>query len=89
MGYLTAAMLFPNLLFSLHAGAWVDRHGRRRQTMIVTALGRAAALAAIPIAYAFGVLTLTQLYVASFLIGTLSVFFYVSYSTLFVVARAA
>jgi predicted MFS family arabinose efflux permease len=41
-------------------------------------------LAAIPIAYAFGVLTLTQLYVASFLIGTLSVFFYVSYSTLFV-----
>jgi MFS family permease len=83
MGYLTAAMLFPNLLFSLHAGAWVDRHGRRRQTMIFTALGRAAVLAAIPIAYAFGVLTLTQLYVASFLIGTLSVFFYVSYSTLF------
>jgi MFS family permease len=51
--------------------------------MIFTALGRAAALAAIPIAYAFGALTLTQLYVASFLIGTLSVFFYVSYSTLF------
>ena len=84
MGYLAAAMLFPNLLFSLHAGAWVDRHGRRRETMIFTALGRAAALAAIPIAYAFGALTLTQLYVASFLIGTLSVFFYVSYSTLFV-----
>ena len=84
MGYLAAAMLFPNLLFSLHAGAWVDRRGRRRETMIFTALGRAAALAAIPVAYAFGVLTLTQLYVASFLIGTLSVFFYVSYSTLFV-----
>ena len=84
MGYLGAAMLFPNLLFSLHAGAWVDRHGRRRETMIFTALGRAAALAAIPIAYAFGALTLTQLYVASFLIGTLSVLFYVSYSTLFV-----
>ena len=59
MGYLGAALLFPNLLFSLHAGAWVDRHGRRRETMIVTALGRAAALAAIPIAYAFGALTLT------------------------------
>jgi MFS family permease len=84
MGYLGAAMLFPNLLFSLHAGAWVDRHGRRRETMIFTALGRAAALAAIPIAYAFGALTLTQLYIASFLIGTLSVLFYVSYSTLFV-----
>jgi MFS family permease len=84
MGYLGAALLFPNLLFSLHAGAWVDRHGRRRETMIFAALGRAAALAAIPIAYAFGALTLTQLYVASFLIGTLSVLFYVSYSTLFV-----
>jgi MFS family permease len=83
MGYLGAALLFPNLLFSLHAGAWVDRRGRRRQTMIFTALGRAAVLAAIPVAYAFGALTLTQLYVASFLIGTLSVLFYVSYSTLF------
>ena len=29
MGYLGAALLFPNLLFSLHAGAWVDRAGRR------------------------------------------------------------
>ena len=63
MGYLGAALLFPNLLFSLHAGAWVDRRGRRRETMIFTALGRAALLATIPIAYAFGALTLTQLYV--------------------------
>ena len=84
MGYLGAALLFPNLLFSLHAGAWVDRRGRRREMMIFTALGRAAALATIPIAYAFGALTLTQLYIASFLIGTLSVLFYVSYTTLFV-----
>ncbi|HZE29008.1 MAG TPA: MFS transporter [Gaiellaceae bacterium] len=84
MGYLGAALLFPNLLFSLHAGALVDRRGRRREMMIFTALGRAAALATIPIAYAFGALTLVQLYLASFLIGTLSVLFYVSYSTLFV-----
>jgi MFS family permease len=84
MGYLGAAALFPNLLFSLHAGAWVDRRGRRRQTMIFTAFGRAALLSTVPIAYAFDVLTLTQLYVVSFLIGTMSVLFYVSYSTLFV-----
>jgi len=84
MGYLGAALLFPNLLFSLHAGAWIDRRGRRREMMIFSALGRAVALATIPIAYAFGALTLTQLYVASFLIGTLSVLFYVSYTTLFV-----
>jgi MFS family permease len=84
MGYLGAASLFPGLLFSLHAGAWVDRRGRRRQTMIATALGRAALLATIPLAYWFDLLTLTQLYVVSFLVGTLSVVFFVSYSTLFV-----
>jgi MFS family permease len=84
MGYLGAAALFPNLLFALHAGAWVDRRGRRRQTMIFTALGRAALLATIPLAYVLGALSLAQLYFVSFLVGTLSVLFFVSYSTLFV-----
>lgn len=40
MGYLVAAELAPNLLFSLHAGAWADRRARKRQTMIATDLGR-------------------------------------------------
>ena len=84
MGLLGAAELVPNLLFSLHAGALVDRRGRRRQTMIFTAIGRAALLATIPGAYWLGVLTLTQLYVVGFLVGTMSVLFYVSYMTLFV-----
>jgi len=84
MGYLGAAALIPNLLFSLHAGAWLDRRGRRRQAMIATALARAALLATIPFAYWLGVLTMAQLYVVSFLIGTLSVLFFVAYSTLFV-----
>jgi MFS family permease len=84
MGYLGAAALIPNLLFSLHAGAWVDRRGRRRQMMIFTDLGRAVLLATIPIAYAFDALTLAQLYVVGFVIGTLSVLFFVSYNTLFV-----
>jgi MFS family permease len=84
MGYLGAAELIPNLLFSLHAGAWVDRRGRRRQTMIFTALGRATLLTTIPLAWAFGALSLAQLYVVGFLVGTLSVLFFVSYSTLFV-----
>ena len=83
MGYLTAAALAPNLLFALHFGAWVDRRGRRRQTMIAADLGRAAALASIPLAYALGVLTIAQLYAVAFLTGTLSVLFAVSYSTLF------
>jgi MFS family permease len=84
MGYLGTAALLPNLLFSLHAGAWVDRRGRRRQTMIAADFGRAALLASVPIAYAFDALTFAHLYVASFLMGTLSVLFFVSYSTLFV-----
>src|SRR5919201_1664753 len=84
MGYLTAAALFPALVFSLHAGAWVDRRGRRRQTMMATALGRAALLATVPLAYWLGALSLAQLYVVSFLVGTLSVVFFVAYGTLFV-----
>jgi MFS family permease len=84
MGYLTAAGLLPNLLFALHAGAWVDRRGRRRQAMIVADLGRAAILLTAPIAYVFDLLTIEQLYVTEFLMGTLSVLFFVSYSTLFI-----
>ncbi len=84
MGYLTAAGLVPNLLFALHAGAWVDRRGRRRQVMIAADIGRAILLLTVPAAYAFGGLTMIHLYVVAFLMGTLSVLFSVAYSTLFV-----
>ena len=84
MGYLTTAALLPNLLFSLHAGAWVDRRGRRRQTMIAADVARAALIATIPIAYAFDALTFAQLYAVGFLIGVASVLFNVSASTLFI-----
>ena len=83
-GISQTAGLVPNLLFSLHAGAWVDRHGRRRQTMLMADVGRAVLLATIPIAYAFDALTFAQLYVVGFLTGILSVLFWVSYNTLFV-----
>ncbi|HZO50513.1 MAG TPA: MFS transporter [Gaiellaceae bacterium] len=84
MGYLTAAGLAPNLLFSLHAGAWIDRRGRRRRTMLATDVGRAAIVATVPLAYAFDALTLWHLYAVAFATGTLSVLFFVSYSGLFV-----
>ena len=84
MGYLTAAGLVPTLLFALHAGAWVDRHGRRRQVMIAADIGRALLLATIPAAYAVGKLTMLHLYAVAFLVGTLSVLFMVSYGALFV-----
>jgi MFS family permease len=84
MGYLAAAALLPNLLFSLHVGAWVDRRGRRRQTMIAADVARAALLVSVPVAYWLDVLTFAQLYVVGFLTGLASVFFFVSYTTLFV-----
>ncbi|MGI5216101.1 MFS transporter [Plantactinospora sp. CA-290183] len=84
MGYLTAAALAPNLLFSLLAGAWVDRYPHKRRLMILADLGRALLLAAIPVAYLLDVLTLEQLYLVAFLTGTLAVVFEVAHSTLFV-----
>ena len=84
MGYLVAAELAPNLLFSLHAGAWADRHARKRQTMIATDLGRALLLGSLPLAYAFDALTFPHMLVVAFLMGTLSVLFNVSYNSLFV-----
>lgn len=84
MGYLTAAALLPALLFSLHAGAWVDRRGRRRRTMIFTDLGRAALLALVPLGAALGLLSMPALYVVAFLTGALGVLFMVSYNALFV-----
>ncbi|HEY7178964.1 MAG TPA: MFS transporter [Gaiella sp.] len=83
MGYLTAVALAPNLLFALHAGAWVDRRGRRRVTMIVCDLGRAALLLSVPVAYALDALTFAQLYAVAFGVGGLSVLFNVSDASLF------
>jgi MFS family permease len=84
MGYLTALEWLPSLLFGLHAGAWVDRRGRRRQTMIAADLGRAVLFGSIPAAYALHALTLAQLLVVTFAAGTLSTGFNVSDGTLFV-----
>ena len=69
--------MLPFILFTLPAGAWVDRL-RRRPIMIVGDLGRALALATIPVAYALGGLTIWQLYVVGFVTGVLTVFFDVS-----------
>jgi MFS family permease len=84
MGYLTALQWLPSLLFGLHLGAWVDRRGRRRVTMIGADLGRAALFASIPVCYALHVLTMAQLYLMTFAAGTLSVLFNVSDATMFV-----
>jgi MFS family permease len=68
--------MLPFILFTLPAGAWVDRL-RRRPIMITGDLGRAIVLASIPIVYAINPdwLTIWQLYVVGFVTGVLTVFF--------------
>lgn len=80
MGVLGTLLFLPFILLTLPAGAWVDRM-RRRPILIAADLGRAAILLSIPIAYALGLLTLLQLYVAAFLVGGLQVFFDVAYQS--------
>jgi MFS family permease len=84
MGVLTALVWAPNLVLALHAGALADRFGRRRRIMIASDLGRALLLGSVPVAAAFGALSMAQLYLVAFAAGALSVFFQVSDSTLFV-----
>ena len=70
----------PWLLFSLPAGAWVDRV-HRRPVLVVADLGRGVALLSVPIAYWLDALTLWQLYVVGFATGVLTVFFDVAYQS--------
>ena len=73
-GFAGALRALPYLFFSLPAGALIDRWDRKR-TMILCDAGRAISLASIPIAFAFGHLTILQLYLVSAIEGTLYVFF--------------
>jgi MFS family permease len=74
---LTAASTAAWLLFGLPAGVWVDRLPRR-PVMIVADLGRAALMASVPLAWAFGALTVAQLIAVALLAGVLTVFFTVA-----------
>src|SRR5206468_1086825 len=58
---LSTVEYLPFLLFALPAGVWVDRLSRR-PILIAADLARGAALGSIPLAYAFGALTIWQLY---------------------------
>jgi MFS family permease len=84
MGLLTAAGLLPNLLFSLPAGVWLDRVHQRRRLMIVADLARALVVGSIAVAFVAGFLSLPQLFVTTFIAGTLGVAFDISWSTQFV-----
>lgn len=73
-GLMASLRSLPYALFTLPAGALVDRWDRKR-LMILCDVGRALALGSIPVALLLGHLTYLQLYLVSLVEGTLFVFF--------------
>jgi MFS family permease len=71
---LAAVEMLPFLLFTLPAGAWLDRV-RRRPVLVAADIGRGIVLLSIPVAYLLDALTIWQLFVVAFVMGTLSAFF--------------
>lgn len=80
MGLLAGLGSASVLIFGLSAGVFVDRI-RRRPILIATDLGRAALLCSVPIAAAYHVLGMPQLYLLAALAGVLTVFFDVAYQS--------
>jgi MFS family permease len=78
VGLLLAVAGAPWLLFGLLAGIIIDRLPRR-PVLIVAHVGRGLLLGSVPASAALGVLTMNQLYVVTFLAGTLDVCFQIAY----------
>jgi len=64
VGLLTALGFGANLVLAIPAGVWVDRWQKKR-VLVGADLLRAAAVATVPVAHVFGVLTLAQLMVVA------------------------
>lgn len=71
MGVLTALEALPSLVLGLFLGVLVDRV-RRGRLLVWCNIGQAVLIGTIPVAAAFGVLTLAQLYAVTFLAGGLA-----------------
>ena len=67
-GLLVAAQMLPSIVAGLFIGVWVDRLPRR-PILVWSDIGSAIVIASVPLAAALGALSLTQLYVVSFLGG--------------------
>ncbi|WP_405828318.1 MFS transporter [Streptomyces sp. NBC_01176] len=80
VGFLTAAATAAFALIALPAGALVDG-GAKRSVMIVCDVLRLVIVGSVPVAAAFGVLTMAQLYVVAAAAGVCTVFFDVSYQS--------
>ena len=80
LGVVTGSGTVAFALVGLPAGAWLDR-SRRRWILVTSDLSRAVLLATIPLAAAFGVLTIGQLVAVSLLSGFGRVFFDIGYQS--------
>ncbi len=69
MGLLTAMEVIPFVLFSLPAGVWLDRV-RKLPVYVAGESLLAAIVATVPLAWWFGWLSMTWLYIVGFAIGT-------------------
>jgi MFS family permease len=78
VGLVTAATSVAWVMLALPAGVWVDRLPRRR-LLIGTNLGRAVAMATIPLAWSLDMLGVGQLVGVAFAVGLLSVLFDIGY----------
>ena len=83
VGLLTAAVWLPNLL-SLVIGSWVEQRPDKRPLMVAADLFRLVVLLSLPLAFWFGALTLTQLYVIALLCGAARATFDTAYAAFFV-----
>ena len=70
MGLLTSMEIAPFVLFSLPAGVWLDRV-RKLPIYIVGEITLALIVASVPLAWWIGWLSMTWMYVCSFLLGTI------------------
>ena len=75
VGLLGGAQFLPFLLVGLPAGAIVDRIARQRLLLVSADIARGLCLLSVPLAYATGDLSFTQLYAVAFVNGVLTVFF--------------
>lgn len=80
MGALTAAETAAFLVIGLPAGAWVDRM-RKRRTLIVADLVRAAVLAAVVVTALTGHGSMALLYAAALVMSCATVFFDISHQS--------
>ncbi|HEX3846818.1 MAG TPA: MFS transporter [Steroidobacteraceae bacterium] len=71
MGLLTAAEIVPFVVFSLPAGVWLDRI-RKLPVYVVGELSISFAVATVPVAWWFGLLSMRWLYFVGFVIGAVN-----------------